>query len=195
MNANEGLERYADRGEQRGAREVLDAAANRSFTARPVEAPGRSRANAFLNAAVAIVVAGFIALAAVVIVQGDGSAVASGPEDRVGSKYQSDEEMRLEVEEHWASVQDGGWVRYSGQAAVEGEDPPTEAWAQINPTPDGLREAYFDGVAVYTSPGGDLVGYEYANLGFVSRERAEAPGFDAEALRRERAAEELGQGQ
>jgi hypothetical protein len=81
----------------------------------------------------------------------------------------------------------GGWTRYGGGSpGVPGVVVPSEGWVRLSPgsSPwDQFRTAYDKGIAVYDRPDGEIVGYEFANLGFVPRSIAESPGFDPQAAR------------
>jgi hypothetical protein len=69
------------------------------------------------------------------------------------------------------------WRSYRGAAVFQTGLPPEEAWIRSGPTSDTVPSE------VYDAPEGNLVGYDYEKLGFVSVATAESPVFDPVGLR------------
>ena len=109
------------------------------------------------------------------------------PDDRAtDATGDVDPDVIRDAQEQWRSQIAEGWVPY-GLSTVEGIDAElkaSEAWVRVDengfPVPDpdptgGLR------TPVHDRPDGAIVGYEYAEIGFVERAVAESGTFDVGA--------------
>jgi len=72
-----------------------------------------------------------------------------------------------------------GWVPYAGAPAA-GDAPPPLAWQpySANPRSADVETGPNGGQPVYDAPNGNVVGYHYTNLGYVSKAHAESGQFD-----------------
>lgn len=180
MNSRLALERYAERGSRRGPDQVLNNAQNEAADPDYVDmaetSPRRiSGSDLLLGGAVIVFV---VCVMLIVGARRPTGTVESGSADVTA------QDPRAEAMAHWNRVMTGNeWMRYSGSPGIPGVDVPKDAWVRFTPSVDHLREAYHRGIPVFDRPDGDVIGYDFANLGFVPRSIAEAPGFDAEAAR------------
>jgi len=71
-----------------------------------------------------------------------------------------------------------GWVPFGGAPSLDGSSVPSPAWVKWDPHPDP-KDVSVDGrIAVYDHPNGNVVGYSYSGLGYVSKATVDAGMFD-----------------
>ncbi len=181
------LQRYATRGTPAGSDVVLSRAAEVASTpsAYVPDPTGRQRPwRAVAMVALVLLIAGLVSVLAAVLTEGSrsGRVLSDADDSSDTADAMTYEERKAEVEQHWASVEAGQWTRYSGEPGIVGADVP-DGWVLLRSSADALREAAQSGIPVYDAPDGTVLGYDFANLGYVPKEVAEAPGFDQTALR------------
>lgn len=76
-----------------------------------------------------------------------------------------------------------GWVPYGAAPAMDGVTVPNPAWVRYEAHPDPKNASPEGKLAVYDAPNGNLVGYNYSNLGYVPKGVADNGQFDATQAR------------
>lgn len=178
--AREAFERRAQRGRPRGAEEVY-AAAGRSapeYVPANDELPARRNHSKVVALAAAVVVAVALVVTGFAVSMDTSSsrdvATASNPDESDAPEVASTADDELE-----ATIADG-WVRFAGTPWRDDVKTPEEAWVRVS---DDVMPPDFDPaefrISVYDRKGGEVIGYNYFDLGYVPREITESGTFDA----------------
>jgi len=192
------LERYAERGKPRGADSVLEGARGEGLadyvpSRRVQDATQGHRSRALLVAASV----GILALAGVLVqrtasqdsVQSYGAPETVAP---VTTVVPTPAEIEA-AEKKRAELMASGWVMVDIDPVIVGDAVPGIGYRRaINAggSPYGQEtvkdSAGVERTPVWDAPDGQVIGYRYPNLGFVSKATGDKPSFDALAIYRSR---------
>ncbi len=167
---SDSIEAYAERGAPRGADQVFAAAIDHSsLPAYPTSPePGRQRSSTWVALAGIACAALLLGVWTTATDRSQPIEVNPAAIDRNGTYPDNwTDEMIAGAQELEATIDAGGWIEWSGDAAA-GYSVPETAWVKVGPTVDAFdQDPCACRVAIYDRPDGTVIGYHWFDLGFA----------------------------